>query len=135
MPRKAQRERGRRRIDTVLAERGERMFTTIATAIRRRVQATLRAAHRPLLAWIRPATGPFVGGAVGELARTKAALVAENAFLRHHLVVLARQVQRPVPTPAVRLRLVWRARSRGASKRPVGCHNSRRAGISYAGID
>jgi len=76
------------------------MFTTIATAIRRRAQATVRAAHCLLLAWTRPATEPFVGGAVGDLARTKAALVAENAFLRQQLVVLARQVKRPLPTPA-----------------------------------
>ena len=85
------------------------MFTTIATAIRRRAQATLRAAHRLLLGWTRPATGPFVG-AVGDLTRTKAALVAENAFLRQQLVVLARQVKRPLPTPADRLRLVLLAR-------------------------
>jgi len=96
--------------DTPLAERGLCLFTTIATAIRRRAQATLRAAHRRLLAWTRPTTGPFVGGAVGDLARTKAALIAENAFLRQQLVVLARQVKRPAPTPADRLRLVLLAR-------------------------
>ncbi len=86
------------------------MFTTIATAISRRVRATLCAAHRLLLAWTRPATGPFVGGAVGDLARTKATLVAENAFLRQQLVVLGRQVKRPVLTTADRLRLVLLAR-------------------------
>jgi len=37
-------------------------------------------------------------------------LVAENAFLRQQLVVLARPVTRPVPTPADRLRLVVLAR-------------------------
>jgi len=94
----------------VLAAREEHMFTTIATAIRRRAQATLRAAHRLLLVWTRPATGPFVGGAFADLTRTKAALVAENAFLRQQLVVLARQVKRPLPTPADRLRLVLLAR-------------------------
>jgi putative transposase len=126
------------------------MFTTIATAISRRARAALRAVHRRLRAWTRPATGPCVGGAVGALTRTQAALVTENAFLRQQLVVLARQVTRPVPTPADRLRLVvlarlvrgwraalpivqpdtllrwhrqgcrlvWRAKSRGASTRP-----------------
>jgi len=126
------------------------MFTTIWTAIRRRAQPALRAVHRHLLAWTKPATGPLLGSTVGDLTRTKAALVAENAFLRQQLVVLARQVKRPVLTPADRLRLVllarlvrgwraallivqpetllrwhrqgfrlvWRARSRGASKRP-----------------
>ena len=86
------------------------MFTTIATAIRRRARAALRAVHRRLLAWSRPATGPCSGSTVGDLTRTQAALVAENAFLRQQLVVLARQVTRPVPTPADRLRLVLLAR-------------------------
>jgi putative transposase len=84
------------------------------------------------------------------LPRTKAALIAENAFLRQQLVVLRRQVKRPALTPADRrhlvllarlacgwraallivqpetllrwhrqgFRLAWRAKSRGASKRP-----------------
>ena len=64
------------------------MVTTISTAIRCRAQAVLRAFHRRLLAWTKPATGPSIGSTVGDLARTKAALVAENAFLRHQLVVL-----------------------------------------------
>ena len=130
--------------------RGELLLTTISTLVKRRALAALHAVHRRLIAWTRPATGPIVGGAVGDLTRTKAALVAENAFLRQQLAVLARQVKRPLPTPADRLRLVllarlvrgwraallivqpatllrwhrhgfrlvWRARSRGASKRP-----------------
>ena len=126
------------------------MFTTIGASLRRHVQPALRAVHRRLLAWTRPAPGPHVGGTVADLTGTRAALLAENAFLRQQLVVLARQVKRPMPTPADRLRLVllarlvrgwraallivqpetllrwhrqgfrlvWRARSRGAAKRP-----------------
>ena len=123
---------------------------TMLATVKRRALAALHAVHRRLVAWARPATGSLVGGAVGDLTRTKAALVAENAFLRQQLVVLARQVKRPVLTPADRLRLVllarlvrrwraallivqpdtllrwhrqgfrlvWRAKSRGASMRP-----------------
>ncbi len=76
------------------------MATTISTAIGRCAQAALRAVHRRLLAWTKPATGPCVGSTVGDLTRTKAALLAANAFLRHQLVVLDRQVKRPVLTPA-----------------------------------
>ncbi|HET8629187.1 MAG TPA: hypothetical protein VFL91_17340, partial [Thermomicrobiales bacterium] len=36
---------------------------------------------------------------VGDLTRTKAALDAENAFLRQQLVVLGRQLKRPVLFP------------------------------------
>jgi putative transposase len=122
----------------------------MVTTIKQRARILLRAVHRRLRAWTRPAAGPRAGSAVGDLARTKAALVAENAFLRQQLVVLARQVKRPALTPADRLRLVllarlvrgwhaallivqpetllrwhrqgvrlvWRAKSRRASKRP-----------------
>ncbi len=86
------------------------MFRTIATAIRRHAQAALSTISCRLLAWTRPPTRACIGGAIGDLTRTKAALVAENAFLRQQLVVLARQVKRPMPTPADRLRLVLLAR-------------------------
>jgi len=126
------------------------MFTTIWASIRRHARPALRAVHRRLLAWTRPAIGPRGGSTVGDLTRTKAALIAENAFLRQQLVVLSRQGKRPVLSPADRLRLVllarldrgwraallivrpdtllrwhrqgfrlvWRAKSRGATKRP-----------------
>jgi putative transposase len=89
---------------------GARRFRTIATAIRRHAQAALSTIHCRLLAWPRPPTRACIGGAIGDLTRTKAALVAENAFLRQQLVVLSRRVKRPMPTPADRLRLVLLAR-------------------------
>ncbi len=89
------------------------MLTTIAMAIKRGARAVLHAVHRRLLAWTRPATGPLSGSTVGDLTRTKAALVAENALLRHQLVVLRRQVGRPVLTPTDRLRLILLARLAG----------------------
>jgi putative transposase len=126
------------------------MWTTSSTVIRRRARTWLRAVHRRLLAWTRPAAESLVSGAVGDLTRTKTALIAENAFLRQQVVVLRPQVGRPALTPADRrrlvllarlargwraalliaqpetllrwhrqgFRLVWRARSSGASKRP-----------------
>jgi len=150
MLRDARRERGLRRRCREVGGGEQHMFTTIWTAIRRRAQPALRAVHCRFLALTRPTSGPRVGSIVGDLTRTKANLIAENAFLRQQLVVLRRQVKRPVPTPADRLRLVllarlvrgwraallivqpetllrwhrqgvrlvWRARSRGASKRP-----------------
>jgi len=86
------------------------MVTAIWTAIRRRAQPALCAVHRHLLAGTRPATRPRVGSIAGDLTRTRAALVAENAFLRQQLVVLCRQVKRPALTPADRMRLVLLAR-------------------------
>ncbi|MDP9373565.1 MAG: hypothetical protein M3Q65_14160 [Chloroflexota bacterium] len=86
------------------------MFTTIGRALRRRGAASLCAAGQRLRAFLKPATGTPVGGALGDLGRTKAELVAENALLRQQLVVLRRQVKRPVLSPADRLRLILLAR-------------------------
>jgi len=86
------------------------VLRTIATAIKRCARAVLHTTHRRLRAWTRPAAGSHVGSTVGDLTRTKAALVAENALLRHQLVVLQRQVGRPAFASADRLRLVFLAR-------------------------
>ncbi len=110
MLRLLRRERELRRSGIGTNGEGERALRTIATAIKRGARAALDAVHRHLLAWTRPATGPFVGSMAGDLTRTKAAVVAENALLRHQLVVLGRQVKRPVLTPADRLRLILLAR-------------------------
>ncbi len=50
--------------------------------------------HR-LLAATRPATAPVAVGALVDLTRSKSALVAENALLRHQLAILRRSVKRP----------------------------------------
>ena len=86
------------------------MFTTICRALRRRAAASLCTARQRLLVFLKPATGTPVGGALGDLARTKAELLAENALLRQQLVVLRRQVTRPALTPVDRLRLILLAR-------------------------
>ena len=86
------------------------MFTTIGRALRRRAAASLCGAGQRLLAWLKPAIGTPVGGALGDLTRTKAELLAENALLRQQLVVLRRQVTRPALAPADRLRLILPSR-------------------------
>ena len=86
------------------------MLKEIGRSLRRVADACLRAARQGLLASLRPVTGTPVAGALGDLARTKAELVAENALLRQQLVVLRRRVKRPALTPADRLRLLLLAR-------------------------
>ena len=51
--------------------------------------------RRRLLATTRPAVAPVAVGSLVDLARSKPALVAENALLRHQLAVLRRSVKRP----------------------------------------
>ena len=92
--------------DAVMAEGEQGMWTTSSTVVRRRARASLRAAHRRLLAWTRPAAEPLVSGAVGDLTRTKTALIAENAFLRQQLIIVRRNVKRPRCAPAERTLLV-----------------------------
>ena len=52
-----------------------------------------------LLAATRPAAAPLVAGTLADLARSKPALVAENALLRHQLAILYRIVKRAAARP------------------------------------
>jgi transposase InsO family protein len=60
--------------------------------------------------WTKPVTPALVAGILSDTKRSRADLVAENALLRHQLIVLRRQVKRPQLTPADRTRLVLLAR-------------------------
>jgi putative transposase len=60
--------------------------------------------------WSRPATATLATGALSDLTRSRAGLIAENAMLRQQLIVLKRQVKRPQLTNGDRSRLVFLAR-------------------------
>jgi len=80
-------------------------------------RAAAQGLRRRLLAATRPAAAPLVAGTLADLARSKPALVAENAVLRPQLAILHRSIKRPRCTPADRALLVllasrirtWRA--------------------------
>jgi putative transposase len=55
---------------------------------------------------LRPASSSISIGAVADLSRSKADLIAENALLRHPLALLKRQSKRPRLTPTDRLSLL-----------------------------
>jgi putative transposase len=74
-----------------------RRLTGIAAGMKRALRACL---------WARPAVGTHAAGTGADLARSRAQLLAENALLRHQLLVLHRSVKRPVVTPADRALLV-----------------------------
>jgi hypothetical protein len=75
----------------------------------------VRLLHR--LIATRPAAAPLAVGTLADLARSKPALLAENALLRKQLAILRRSVTCPRCTPADRALLVllasrvraWRA--------------------------
>ena len=63
------------------------------------------------LHWMKPPATSLVLGTLVDLTRGKAELLAENALLRHQLVILRRQVKRPVYRKIDRLLLVLLART------------------------
>ncbi len=65
-----------------------------------------RALRQRLLATTKPAGPGVATGALADLARSRPALIAENAFLRQQLLILRRSVKRPRCTPADRALLV-----------------------------
>ncbi len=67
----------------------------LLTELTRVVGACFRTANRCSIRRTAPAVGTLAVGAVADLSKSKAALVAENALLRHQLIVLRRQVARP----------------------------------------
>ena len=73
---------------------------------------------------LQPASRSGVLASVADLSRSKADLFAENALLRQKLAILKRQTQRPRPTTADRLRLLFLAGhenvASGVIDRPAG---------------
>jgi len=67
------------------------------------VDAPYQAANRHLRQWTRPDNHTLLLNVVADLARSKAELVLENAFLHQQLITLQRQVKRPAPTPRGRV--------------------------------
>jgi hypothetical protein len=65
-----------------------------------------RRAKQCLKQWTKPVAATLVTGALSDLTRTHADLMAENVMLRQQLIVLKRQVKRPQLTNGDRIRLV-----------------------------
>jgi len=69
-------------------------------------RAALRGLRRRILAAMRPDIAPLAVGTRIDLTRSKPALVAENARLRHQRAILHRSVKRPRCRPAARALVV-----------------------------
>ena len=69
-----------------------------------------RRAKQHLKQWTKPVAAPLVTGALSDMTRSRADLIAKHALLRQQLIVLKRQVKRPQLTNGDRLRLVLLAR-------------------------
>jgi hypothetical protein len=72
--------------------------------------------------WAKPATLSLISGVLSDLTRSRSDLIVENALLRQQLIVLNRQVKRPLLTRRDRFLLVLLARfSRFWKQTPSHC--------------
>ncbi len=60
--------------------------------------------------WIKPPTTSFLLGTLADMSRGKSELLAENALLRQQLMILRRQIKRPIYRKMDRFLLVFLAR-------------------------
>ncbi len=90
---------------------GEIQFVLrVFTSIKQRLCFSFLALSQRFSRWIKPPTTPLVLGTLADLPRGKSELLAENALLRHQLIVLRRHIKRPVYRKTDRLLLVFLAR-------------------------
>jgi hypothetical protein len=97
------RGRGQSECIHLLIFKGGVMYTVhgILTFIKRLPSLCLQSLHHRFIDWTKPDTATsLMGGMLTDLARSKSELVAENALLRHQLIILRRQVKRPACTNA-----------------------------------
>src|SRR4051812_1517816 len=81
----------------MIVSRCRRRLTGLVAGIRHALRACL---------WARPAAATHAAGTAGDLRRSRAQLLAENAFLRQQLLVLHRSIKRRGVPPGVRPLLV-----------------------------
>jgi putative transposase len=99
------------RLPTCLFHEGEIQFVRyMFISIKRRVCSSFHALQERFARRIKPPTASLVLGTLADMTRGKAELLAENALLRHQLVILRRQVKRPVYRQTDRLLLMLLAR-------------------------
>ncbi len=82
----------------------------VFTLIKQRIRSSCRTLQACFSRWIRPSTTSLVLGTLADMTRGKSELLAENALLRHQLIILRRQVKHPVYLKTDRFLLVVLAR-------------------------
>jgi len=82
----------------------------IFSRLKRLVVSYVNEWRASIVHWTKPLTSSLPLGTLADLGRSKSELIAENAFLRQQLIMLKRQVKRPIYTKADRILLVLLAR-------------------------
>ena len=79
-------------------------------SIKRRVYFSFQTLEKRFSYWIKPTTASLLLGTFTEISKGKSELLAENALLRQQLIILHRQIKRPIFRKRDRLLLVLLAR-------------------------
>jgi putative transposase len=91
----------------------------IHSCFKRLVGTAVNVLHTRFVHWTKPLTSSLPLGTFADLARSKSELMAENVLLRQQLIILKRQVKRPVCTKTDRILLVLLARAVRAWKQTL----------------
>jgi hypothetical protein len=83
---------------------------SVLLSIKQRVLFRFHAFQAGVSRWIKPPTTSLVLGTFTDLTRSKTELLAENALLRQQMIILRRQVKRPIFQRKDRFLLVLLAR-------------------------
>jgi putative transposase len=79
-------------------------------SIKQRICFSFHSLQERFSRWIKPPTASLLLGTLADMTRGKSELLAENALLRHQLIILRRQIKRPVYRKTDRFLLVLLAR-------------------------
>lgn len=82
----------------------------VFTLIKQQICSSCRTLQAWFSRWLKPSTTSLVLGMLADMTRGKSELLAENALLRHQLIILRRQVKHPVYLKTDRFLLVVLAR-------------------------
>ena len=82
----------------------------VFTLIKQRIRSSCRTLQTYFSRWLKPSTTSLALSTLADMTRGKSELLAENALLRHQLMILRRQVKHPVYLKTDRLLLVVLAR-------------------------
>jgi putative transposase len=92
---------------SVYFDKGEiQLAFRLVITIKQRVCLSFHALQKRFLCWVKPPTTSLLLGTLADFARGKSELIAENALLRQQLIILHRQIKRPVYRKTDRFLLV-----------------------------
>lgn len=93
----------------------------VHTFIKQGVCFSFPALQEHVLRGMKPPTTSLVLGTRADLTRGKAELLAQNALLRHQLIMLRRQIKHPIYQKTDRLLLAFRSSAEAAGQGDGRC--------------